>query len=542
MKTKWMVAVAAFGVAVWLGAARPAWAASCGDVNGSGAVDSGDLVILRQRVASGTPNPADCGGLGTIQCGDLNGSGTLSVADLVALNNVIIGGPTTANCSPAGTPECGATLSGTIGTNRTFQGGPACAHTVNGTVFVSSGVTLTFQPGAIVRGVKGAPTPSALVFLRGSKINAAGNPGAPILFTSNQADGSRGVGDWGGVVLNGKAPVNCPGGSCLAEGLTGIEFGGEEPEDNSGILTYVTVEYSGIELSADNELNLLTMNGVGKGTTVEYVHVKHGFDDGFEWFGGTVNARYLVASSVGDDDFDWQLGYTGAVQFGLGIKNPGNSDNNGRHGFEGDNNENGFNLGPRSNPKFCNITLVGTRPYGQSGTGRRGMILRRGTAGKIQNVIVSGFTQSGIHMDDNATAQRACTSPTSLNTVEPFLVVRNSIVYDNGPGGTTTTSGNASAPCTPAQWFTQLTASQGVSTADPNITENAVGYPVTTPTGAAAADGYVPTSAGAPGASCGALDSFFDGSATYIGAFAPGGGSAANWLRSSATWIDFDTN
>jgi hypothetical protein len=355
----------------------PTGASICGDLNNNGTKDPGDSTILVQRIFGG-PKATDCGGAGTLQCGDINGSGTLSVADLTVELNLVAQNPVIFNCTPTNVVESNATLAGTITTNRRLSGAPGNnVHNVNGTTFIAPGVILTVDPGAIVQGIKGAATPSVLVFQRGAKINAAGTPANPIVFTSNQPNGSRGIGDWGGVVMNGNAPANCPAGACLAEGLTGIEFGGTDPNDSSGVIQYARIEFSGIELSTDNELNILTQNGVGRGTVEDHIQVNHGFDDGFEWFGGTVNMKFIVATSIGDDDFDWQLGYTGHVQFGLGLKNAGNSDTNGRHGFEGDNNENNFAFLPRSNPVFCNVTLVGTKDQGQTGNGRRGMMLRR---------------------------------------------------------------------------------------------------------------------------------------------------------------------
>jgi hypothetical protein len=510
-----------------------AFGSTCGDINNSGAPDPADSVILVQRIFGG-PVAGDCGGLGTNQCGDINGSTGLDVGDLGALLDLINNIPIIFNCTLQATVTCPASVTGTITSNQTW-GPSGCEVLIDGTTFVSSGVLLSIKPGVTVRGKKGAATPSALVFLRGAKINAPGEPDEPIIFTSNQASPS--IGDWGGIVLNGRAPVNCAAGNCLAEGLSGIEFGGTDPQDNSGVLQYARIEYSGIELSADNELNILTMNGVGRGTLMDHIQVNHGFDDGFEWFGGTVNMNHLVASSVGDDDFDWQIGFTGSVQFGLGIKNAANSDTNGRHGFEADNNENGFGLLPRSNPKFCNMTLVGTRAQGQtSGSGRRGILFRRGTAGKVQNSIIDDYTQSGIQMDDNATAEQACVAGPALKTTEPFLLVKDSVVFGNGAN----TSGNAASPCTPAQWFGLL---PGISTADPLIGESP--YPTG---GASDADQYVPlagsSAAGKP--DCAVLDPGYFTSATYAGAFAPGTGAAGNWLRdgdvgAGKKWIRFDT-
>src|SRR5262249_10564954 len=192
---------------------------------------------------------------------------------------------------------------------------------INGTVFVNSGVTVTIKPGTVVKGIKGAATPSVLVFKTGAKINAAGRPDCPIIFTSDQAAGSRAKGDWGGGVLNGLAPVNCKGGVCNAEGLTNVLFGGTQPNDSSGVMRYARIEYSGIELSLDNELNILTQNGLGASTNFDHIQTNVGFDDGFEWFGGTINEKFMVSSAAGDDNFDWQLGTVGAFQYGLAVQN-----------------------------------------------------------------------------------------------------------------------------------------------------------------------------------------------------------------------------
>src|SRR5262249_29176242 len=155
---------------------------------------------------------------------------------------------------------------------------------------------------------------------------APGTPANPIVFTSDQPPGSRVVGDWGGIVLNGNAPANCPVGACLAEGLTGVEFGGNDPNDSSGVLEYARIEFGGIELVTESlEMGNLTLNGVGRGTILDHIQANVSFEDGIVLFGGTVNMKYVVVTSIGDDDFDWQLGYTGHVQFGLLLKNALNS-------------------------------------------------------------------------------------------------------------------------------------------------------------------------------------------------------------------------
>jgi hypothetical protein len=206
-----------------------------------------------------------------------------------------------------------------------------------------------------------------------------------VVFTSDPTPGSRAPGDWGGVVLNGRAPINVPGGVGSSEGLPPGEalFGGNEPNDSSGLIRFTLIEYSGIEFSTDNELNVFTQNAVGRGTVVDHIQANAGFDDCIEWFGGTVNGKFLVSSGCRDDLFDWQLGYTGSVQFGLGIQNATISTGSGRNGFEGDNNSGGQDFLPRSNPNFCNMTVIGSKGQGDTTAGRSGALLRLGTAGVI---------------------------------------------------------------------------------------------------------------------------------------------------------------
>src|SRR5262249_26469340 len=242
-----------------------------------------------------------------------------------------------------------------------------CRVDVDGLTFVQPNITVTIQPGALVVGKNppsagtGGPTNvSALIFLRGSKINAAGTSGSPILMTSsNHVDLNHGgIGDWGGLSINGNAPVNCTSGECLAEGLVGVPFGGPDEHDSSGVLEFMRVEFSGKELSPDNELNIITYNGLGDNTILDHVQANVGFDDCQEWFGGTVNGHHLVDSGCGDDLFDTQLATRGKFQYLLGVYYNPYMQNAGNHGFEWDNNENGFDLLPRNAPKTCNFTMI----------------------------------------------------------------------------------------------------------------------------------------------------------------------------------------
>jgi hypothetical protein len=559
--SKWKGGLVGLAAAGLIASAAPAAHAACGDANNNGNVDAGDATLLLQYVAGLNAGTTFCGGAGAADanCLDLNHDGSADVADLVLLLNRVAGNPTLFFCSGAPTPlACGSTVhAGTIGSNVTL---PAdCDTFVDGTVLVAPGVVVTVQPGATVKGRKTSTdgTPSVLVFLPGARINAAGTPAKPIIFTSDQAPGSRGIGDWGGIVLNGRAPVNCPGGECVAEGLTGITFGGNAPNDSSGILTYARLEFSGIELSPDNELNILSQNGVGRGTTINHVEANWGFDDDFEWFGGTVNEKYLVAAAPGDDGLDWQLGFTGSVQFAIVAQSSGNSDNNGRHGIEADNNESGFDFLPRSNPAFCNITLLGTNAQpagiGSGPSGRRGMLLRRGTGGRLRNMLIGDFTEAGLQLADNATGNQACANSTTLGT---GLTIDHTTFFGNGPGGAVQANGNAGGNCAgnggltgPQNWFNLNGAAGNVTPAAYNQTNAAPAglssnpYPTSNTTLQ-----YIPnagSSADGTGTSCVPLDPTWFDATSWQGAFKPGATADAedfngNWLHSA--FVGFETN
>ena len=366
------------------------------------------------------------------------------------------------------------------------------------------------------------------MFRRDSKINAVGTAVAPIVFTSDQAAGSRIPGDWGGLVMNGRAPVNCPGGECLTEGLSGTPFGGSEPNDSSGILRYVRVEFAGRILSTDNELNVLTMNGLGRGTAMDHVQAHMGLDDACEWFGGTVNIKYLVCDGAADDTFDYQLGTTAKVQFAFGQQTPLSLDAAGSNGWEGDNNENGFDFTPRSNPSFCNVTMIGCKGQGGNcNVDSSGALLRRGTAGQFWKSIVTGMGSRGMQLRDASTAAVACNAGPTLTGNLLFV---DSMFWDNGSNGTTQcanhSSTNSGANCNSCQLF-DLWKGQSIGPvveSDPGLSN--ASFPANpVPNGNASSSAV----------DCKTLDSFFD-STSYRGAFAPGG---TNWLSG---WTNFATN
>jgi hypothetical protein len=199
---------------------------------------------------------------------------------------------------------------------------------------------------------------------RGAKIMARGTVSQPIVFTSDKPKGQRASGDWGGLVILGKATTNkhdSGTGVGIAEGGIGSLYGGTDDEDNSGVLQYVRIEFPGIPLlaTANSEINGLTLYAVGRGTTIDHIQVSFSGDDSYEWFGGTVNCKYLVCIRGLDDEYDTDNGFRGNVQFLFGLRDPNISDQSGSNGYESDNDAEGDQLTPITKPTFCNVTLLG---------------------------------------------------------------------------------------------------------------------------------------------------------------------------------------
>ncbi len=274
--------------------------------------------------------------------------------------------------------------------NRTLS--PDTLYTLHGIYYVQAGATLTIPAGTIIQGVPAA----TLVVKPGSTINAAGTWDKPIIFTSNQAAGNRLPGDWGGVVILGKARVNQPNpiieGGLIAEGT----YGGTDDADNSGVFKYVRIEFPGYRFALNNEINGLTMGGVGSGTEIHHVQVSYSFDDSYECFGGTVDLHHLVAFGGTDDEFDTDFGYRGKCQFLFGLRDPGYWDPTGEsNGFESDNDATGTTAWPQTAPVYSNVTLVGPEyvqnplPAGQRY--QHAALLRRNTRASIFNTVMAGY-------------------------------------------------------------------------------------------------------------------------------------------------------
>jgi hypothetical protein len=309
-------------------------------------------------------------------------------------------------------PKVAGVLRGEIKANRTLSADTI--YTLQDFVYVTNGATITIPAGTIIRGDKA--TKGALIIEQGAKINATGTKEKPIVFTSSQPAGSRSYGDWGGLVLIGKAPHNRPSSTAIEGGIRGTLGTFSDANDNSGTLKYVRIEFAGIALTtvANSEINGLTMYGVGAGTTIDYVQVSYSGDDSYEWFGGTVNAKHLVAFRGFDDDWDTDWGWIGKVQYGLSLRDPAIADQSSSNGFESDN----FNPGvpadgtnnglPLTAPTFSNMSnfvTAGTPSnQAQSGSGpyQAGMHLRRNTSQSIFNSVLVGYPQ-GVRIDDATT-------------------------------------------------------------------------------------------------------------------------------------------
>lgn len=274
-------------------------------------------------------------------------------------------------------------------------------YLLSGNRFVKNGAKLTIEAGTIIYGDKA--TKGALIIESGSQLIAAGTAAAPIVFTSSAPRASRNYGDWGGLVLLGNGIHNQTG-RLNIEGITAGDlgkYGGTNNADNSGTITYVRVEFAGIALSTDNELNGITLGGVGSGTTFNHVQVSYSGDDAFEWFGGAVNADHLIAYRTFDDDFDTDLGYVGRVQFAAAFRDPNEADKSGSNIFESDNDGSGTGNTPLTAPYFANVTAFGPFVYAKLSSGalsgsavssnyQNGAHIRRHSALRLYNSVIVG--------------------------------------------------------------------------------------------------------------------------------------------------------
>jgi hypothetical protein len=337
-------------------------------------------------------------------------------------------------------PATTETLSGTISANRTLDASKV--YLLQGFVYVTDGVTLTIPAGTIIRGDQNSK--GSLLIAKGGKLIAEGTASKPIVFTSNKAVGSRTPGDWGGLIILGKAVNNIAGGSGLIEGGFTEPLGthgGTNNADNSGILKYVRVEFPGIAFAQNNEINGITFGSVGSGTVVDYVQVSYSGDDSFEFFGGAVNAKHLVSIANVDDVFDFDNGYSGKLQYLVGQRDPALADQAGQsNGIESDNSDKAYSTDPRTRPVISNLTLIGpgaTKATGGTGDDKHenANLWRKGSKMILANSIFIN-ARYGIDIRDKETGD-ALTDGTSL--------IKNNIYQSNDPGKEVMASGTGGA-------------------------------------------------------------------------------------------------
>lgn len=304
------------------------------------------------------------------------------------------------------------TLPGTITSTLTLNSSKK--YLMLGEVHVKSGGNIVIPAGTRIFGEK--TSKGSLIIERGGKINAVGTANNPIIFTSAFPAGNRNAGDWGGIVILGKAKINTVTGADTAsiEGYaTSIYYGGQDDNDSSGVMQYVRIEYAGVALAPNNEINGLTFGGVGKRTVIDHIMVSYSGDDSFEWFGGNVNCKYLIAYNGIDDEFDTDNGFRGRCQFLLSIKHPNIADISGSNGFESDNNAAPNFNAPRTQAIFSNVTFIGSKKYDTSTVDpnhKRGMHLRRNSLQNVYNTIFMGYP-TGILFDGTGVAN-ACNGDT----------------------------------------------------------------------------------------------------------------------------------
>ena len=424
-------------------------------------------------------------------------------------------------------------------------------YILKGLVYMVGNHTMTIEPGTIIKGSFSGADVATLIITRGSKLHAAGTPTEPIIFTSAAPNPQSG--DWGGIVICGKASVNTsftgigggPGvyevegviNNASSDGLAG---GGTTPDDNdnSGVLQYIRIEYAGYAFQPDKEINSLTLAAVGRGTTIDHIQVVYAKDDAFEWFGGTVDCKYLISYKTQDDDFDTDNGYSGKVQFGLVIRDSLIADISTSEAFESDNNSGGSTVTPKTSCIFSNITAIGPRATsGNSGSNlyRAGAQIRRNSALSLFNSIIIGWPQ-GILVD--ATTGTS----TALNIEDSSLRLRNVTLAGNtvnikftGTGGSTI---NSDASLT--AWFTSSEYNNDilVNSSDAKLIQP-FNYGSPDPTPFAGSNGNQKILSGA-GFSDPKFtgDTFFDKTISFRGAVAPAGPNATWWKG----WTRFNYN
>ena len=275
-------------------------------------------------------------------------------------------------------------------------------HKLTGKLIIANGAKLVIPAGTVIVGTGG--TSAYIAVAQGGKIEVNGTATNPVVMTSAE----KAPGKWGGLVICGKAPIN-KGATATAE-VSDLTYGGTEANDNSGSIKYLRIEYAGANFSSEKEFNGLSLFGVGNGTTIEYVQLTKGSDDGIEFFGGTVNTKYIVSSYNEDDMFDWTEGWNGTNENWYGVQDA----STGNRGIEADNNSNNHSAAPISFPTIKNLTLIGR---GTASTEPQGMKLRVGTFVSIDNVVLKNFA-TGIDVEHDETLAAIATGKLKVTNVK----------------------------------------------------------------------------------------------------------------------------
>lgn len=451
--------------------------------------------------------------------------------------------PNPCDVNPA---SCAAIITSDITASRTLRADTV--YTLGSFVHVTgAGTVLTIEPGTVIKGTTG----SALFILPGARIEANGTADAPIVFTSDQAVGSRKPGDWGGLILVGNGIINRTGTVELeGTGSSAANYpvtynGGTNNADNSGTLRYVRVEFAGFGVAANQELNSFTFAAIGSGTTLEFLQALAGLDDHYEWFGGAVDAKYLVSYESGDDHFDSSEGHIGRNQFLIGFQSVILEPRSGSgvrssdpQGFEvdgcgsasGSGCSLGFNSTPLNTPLFANFTLVGTGPNNDvaATSGGIGLLLRRGTAGMYVNGVLARWPRAAISLRD---------ADTQTRFTDNVAILRNVLIAETG----TTAGTNGPLFESGSGRFTIDATANSITSAAATVTAASIFTALpATPADAAALDWSLstgsPARTGGTGAFTGALatkgGTFVTGT-TFVGAADPAG---VKWWQGWTTY------
>ena len=395
-----------------------------GDANHDTAVDISDPIFTLSALFQDGPFPP------CADAADFNDDGAVDISDAIAgLQFLHLGGdppdapfpvfegdPSADDLDCLGPP---VEVSGVIRSNLRLTR-DRCWK-LNSIVFVQEGARLTIEAGTTVLG--DSWTQGGLVVERGARIVAVGTRTHPVVFTSDKPVGERDVGDWAGIWILGHGDNNVSGKVAFTEGLDNELWGGGDnvrPADDSGHLSYVRIEYTGVEMPV--EPAALGLFAVGSGTRIDHIQVKRGQDDGIDIRGGSVDLRYVLASYIVDDSFEYNFGWTGRGQFWLCHQDAWNAD----RGFEVENSESDFNALPRTSPTISNVTLIGDPDRSRGDESDTGLLIRRGVGGWLRNFIVTGFGDAGFDLDDFRN------DSTCSNWIEGRIRVEHSIFHRNG--------------------------------------------------------------------------------------------------------------